>query len=182
MWKQKMSSSGASDLSLTAAKAKFFEATRDERIVQIEHKILVRNHINEAISCEHRYTLYEVPATIPGVYIEYNVMEITLWLIRTLRKADFTVQLITTAPPTIRIEGWCSREWIHDHRPDGASDDAFVVDRRRRLAEKPPARAATLSKRPSTKITPEDASRRAQRGFSKTLRERFDRTQRHARK
>jgi len=172
------------ELSLTAATAKFFEVTAQERRLHMEMKRLLRAHIDKCIEAEQKDALYEVPRALSGSFGEFDVHEMTLWLLKQARAAGFQVQLET--PTTIRVSGWYNDNWLEQNCappvPGGRSRAATTISMVKKAT--PPA-AVTFSvagKRAPAKhkLGLEEASAIAQQGtFSKNLRERLERVRRN---
>ena len=98
------------ELSLLRAKAKFFDATADERAIQNEHKRLLSEHIDACISHGEREVFYVVPETITGSLPNYNVAEQAILLVRQCRRGGLTAKLVSSSPYMIHVSGWCVNE------------------------------------------------------------------------
>ena len=128
------------EFSLLRAKAKLFEATKEERRIQQAHKRLLINHINECIERGMRTVDYVVPCFLIGSYDEYDVHEISLWLVRQARRGHFDAELLPTNPPTIRLSGWYDADWLDENAPET-------------IATKPRRAAPTTSKKATATTT-----------------------------
>lgn len=158
-----------SELTILHAKAKFFEATKEERRIQQEHKRLLLEHINDAIERGKRTALYAVPLTLSPLYDDYDVNEIALWLIRTARRGGFEVELVSPDPPLLRFSGWNDAAWLDADQPrqkQPTTRRKQTTVKRATTTTLPPRHSVPVPKRapPSSTLSGEDASRLAQSG------------------
>lgn len=150
------------ELSLMRAKAKFLEATKEERAIQQEHKQLLIEHINECIERGHQTAYYTVPRFLIGSYDDYDVNEIAMWLVRQARRGKFEANLLPTNPPTIEVSGWHDDDWLDEFPPEKVA----VAPTKKRQ----PSAGSTM--KPKTKATTRDIGgsamiiRAAPRSFS----------------
>jgi hypothetical protein len=163
----------ANELSLTQAKAKFFQATSDERAVQLEHKKLLVAHVDECIAKGKKEAYYIVPEVLTGPFPLFNVAEVALWLVRQSRKGGMDAKLLAVEPYTIRLRGWAVEDWLDQDQPkEDVQIDRGGRQRTINIAPKSaPARRAALPARGRTKtkakkktMTTEEVSVMAQRG------------------
>jgi len=168
------------ELSLTAAKAKFFEVTAEKRRLHLEHKKLMRAHIDECITANLDEAIYVVPTALSGAFATYDVNEMALWLIKQCRAGGFEVNLLTSTPPTIRVWGWYDDNWLDLNKPpSNAAASVRPVVVVKPTSSKPQPRFQPTTKQRPTAITSEQASVMAQTGaLSQKLRASLARSQR----
>ena len=158
--------SAPTELSLVAAKSKFFAVNAEQRKLQAQHRLLLRASIDECIVNGKREALYEVPKTLSGAYPDYDVHEVGLRLMKQARAGNFDVCLITTDPFVFRVSGWDDTNWMEEHRPKKAkkrvgTGGSISIMPKPKPAQKKYSSSTTA---PKKKITPEDASVMAQTG------------------
>lgn len=124
-------STGAGQLSLIHLKSKFFEATREERIVQREHKRLLGLHIDKCVTRGDSTAVYVVPKSLSLTFPAYDRIEIALWLVRECRRGGLHACVSKHEPPVICVSGWNEHSWLDDNQPPPLrSTTATTVKRR----------------------------------------------------
>lgn len=165
------------ELSLTTARAHFFEVTAEERKVHLEHKRMLRAAIDNAIHLGHRHVLYTTPLSLPGAYADYDPNEMTLWLLKQARMGGFHAELCSTDPPCIKISGWYDETWLTDGRPP--ESDKIGIVKQRAQVKSVTGKGRGRGKK-QDRMTPEQASALAQTGeFSRILRQRLEKSRRN---
>jgi len=162
----------STELSLTHAKAKFFEVTGAERMVQLEHQKLLAAHIDDCIEKGKREAHYVVPEILTGPFPTFDVTEITLWLLKKCRRGGLQAKLMAVQPSyVICVYGWAADDWLEQDRP---TTTEILMPRKQlqiSVAPKPPAAKGMFLPPPQSrprakapKMTTEQASAMAQRG------------------
>ncbi len=96
-------------ISLTQARAKFFEANAPDHLALAELERKMGLEVLEAIEHGEPRAEFEVPSMMYGAYGLYDIDEAALSLLRRAKEQGYTARMIGMRPNIIELSGWAPK-------------------------------------------------------------------------